>query len=276
MFEKVDISRFSQKALPIAKTFDKNHSGSLEKNEYNNFINFWQEKFSDENPLLMQLHLSSLNKEARTIAENCNKDSYEDILTGTELSDFIKKYKQSGLKTPFKEGVDLNAIIKGDFNHIIQPEVQKKKKNWGLFKIFKSGYQLFKNLVKKEVINYIGADKYFHAVGNFEGVNAGSEKTVKILCNAQDKIKRKTFDRAEADFAEDLYANWLGREMAKLYPKANPHELFEALAPNGFDIEKAKMSWVKLWCKNRLNSIIKNIQTNFTKNFQSKHLAEKN
>ena len=50
----------------------------------------------------------------------------------------------------------------------------------------------------------------------------------------------------EADYAEDLYANWLGREFAKMYPAESPHELFASLAPKGFDIEQSKKSIAEL------------------------------
>ena len=275
MFNKIDIARFSQKALPIAKSFDKNNSGALEEDEYNNFIQLWQNKYNNENPLLMQLHLNALTDEARTIAESCNIDSYKEVLTETELLDFIEKYEQSGLSTPFKTGIDLNAILKGKSDKIMNVEESKNKKGWGVFNFIKSGYQLFKNMIKKEQMNYIGADKFFHSVGNFEGLKAGSEKSVQKLCNTQDKIKRNNFDRCEGDFAEDMYANWLGREMAKLYPNENPNELFAPLAPTGFDLEESKLGWVELVCKNGLCNSIKKLSNAVTRHFNESFIAKK-
>lgn len=257
MLNVINLTRLSQKALPEAKLFDINNSGSLEEQEYSTFWAYWQAKYGNENPMLMQLHLSSLTDDARAIAETCNIDLYKDVLTETELLDFIEKYDASGLKTPFKEGVDLSAIIKGEHNCVLKNEPLKKY-SWGMLKLLKSGYQLFKNLVKKNQMNYKGADKYFHAVGNFEAIKAGNEDSVKKLCSVQDSYKRNHFNRMEGDFAEDMYANWLGRELAKLYPNEDPHELFATLAPTGFDIEESKNSWVNILCKNGLAKSLKN------------------
>ena len=276
MFNKIDIVRFSQKALPIAKNYDKNNSGSLEKDEYSKFIEVWQKNYGNISPLLMQLHISSLTEEAKLIAEKCDKDSIKGVLTETELKEFMDEYDKSGLETPFKDGCDLNEILSGQGEYLTSTKKEKKRTGFGLINFFKSGYQLFKNLVKRDQMNYKGSDKYFHAVANFEGINAGSEKSVKKLCDAQDQFKRKNFDRCEADFAEDLYANWLGREMAKIHPDANPHDLFSSLAPTGFDIEKSKTGWVKLLFDNGAKNVIQNLASTISGYINESVLAKNN
>ena len=80
-------------------------------------------------------------------------------------------------------------------------------------------------------------------------MSAGAESCVKKVCAGQDDDKRKNSQRPEADYTEDLYANWLGREFAKMYPGEEPHDLFAPLAPNGFDIEKSKKSPAALICE---------------------------
>lgn len=274
MHDVINITRFSQKALPVAKTFDIDKSGSLEASENQMFMEYWQSNYADENPMLMQLHLNSLTDEARAIAESCNTDSYKEVLTDTELQEFMEKYDKSGLKTPFKEGVDLNAVLRGESKVVLKSET-KKRKGFGLMNLLKSGYQLFKNLVKKNQMNYKGADKYFHAVGNFEGLLVGNEKSVKKLCGAQDDYKRNNFDRVDGDFAEDMYANWLGREFAKLYPNEDPHDLFEPLVPTGFDVEESKKGWVEILCKNGLSNTVSNTATMISGYFSESLFAKK-
>lgn len=276
MTEKIDIVRFSQKALPIAKTFDVNKSDSLEHDEYQKFITIWQESYKNESPLLMQLHISSLTEEAKAIAEMCDKDEIKGVLTGTELKAFMDEYDKSGLETPFKEGCDLDEILNGQGEYLTSTKKEKKKTGFGLINLLKSGYQLFKNLVKRDQMNFKGSDKYFHAVANFEGVNAGSEESVKKLCDAQDQFKRKHFNRCEADYAEDLYANWLGREMAKIHPDANPHDLFSSLAPTGFDTEKSKTGWVELLFDNGAKNVIKNMAATISGYINESVLAKNN
>lgn len=276
MSENIDLVRLSQRALPIAKSFDKDKSGDLDKTEYGLFMAKWAEHFGNESPMLMQLHISALNDEAAEIAQRCDTDDLKGVLTEVELKTFMDEYDKSGLATPFKTGVDVYAVLRGEPHSTLIEDNVKNLTKFGLFNFIKSGYQLFKNLVKRDVMNYKGSDKFFHAVANFEGLQSGSEKSVKSWCSAQDKFKRKSFDRSEADFAEDLYANWLGREFAKLYPDENPQELFEALAPNGFDVEESKKGWIALTSSElQQNELISKLESNSIAYFEESFLAKK-
>lgn len=251
MVTHVELTRFSQKALPIAKKYDKNDSGKLEENEYKEFIEIWNKKYGSESPLLMQLHLSSLNEDAKIIAEKYDTDDLKGVLTEVELLNFINEYENSDLKTPFKDGADLYAILRGEEpkKNLIKNYTNKVSR-FGLISFVQSGIELFKNLLKRNLMNYKGSDKFFHAVGNYEGLLKGDENSVKKLCDAQDKIKRKSTERTQGDYAEDLYANFLGREFAKIYPNENPHELFAALAPKGFNTEFSAKNVLTMTDKN--------------------------
>ena len=58
-FVNVDLVRLSQKALPIAKQYDKDTNGTLDEKEYQEFMTVWDEQNKDKSPLLMQLHINT-------------------------------------------------------------------------------------------------------------------------------------------------------------------------------------------------------------------------
>ena len=76
-----------------------------------------------------------------------------------------------------------------------------------------------------------------------------------------------------ADYTEDLYANWLGREFAKMYPDKDAHDVFADLAPTGFDVEKSKKSATKLtfnaakgsesWLKQKFNEYFNYLKVDY-------------
>lgn len=264
-FVNIDLVRLSQKALPVAKPFDADHNGNLDKSEYKKFIDIWN-KDHKENPLLMQLHIKTLSAEAQKLAQICDEDNYKGVLTENELKKFMELCEKNGIKSPFKQGVSLKTVLTGEETPKIVSHKQYKDNEDSFINNYMARCALFTNWLKLDVIGYKGSDKFFHAVGNYEAMMAGAEKTVKQVCAGQDKDKRENSKRPEADYTEDLYANWLGREFAKMYPNECPQELFSALAPNGFDIEESKKSPTKLmyentkekdgWIKGKINKYI--------------------
>lgn len=256
-----DLVRFSQKALPIAKKYDADGNKTLDATEYKNFISEWAQNNSSASPLLMQLHISSLTEEAKKIALECDTDELKGVLTELELQAFMDKYDESGLKKVFKNNVDLYEILTGKKQEDLVSNGELEEKNSNLFNKLGVKWALFNNWLKLDVMNFRGTDKFFHAVGNFEAMQMGTEAEVKKVCADQDEDKRNHMQRPEADYTEDLYANWLGRELAKEYPNENPHNLFKALAPTSFDTQKAEKNIIKLaleqnsekdnWLKNK-------------------------
>ena len=67
---EVNLTRFSQKALPIAKKYDIDNNGSLNTDEYNKFISVWNQENEGTSPYLMQLHTRYIAKPNRA---NLNK-----------------------------------------------------------------------------------------------------------------------------------------------------------------------------------------------------------
>ena len=246
MIGNIDLVRFSQKALPIARKYDKDGNKTLDAQEYKNFMSAWTKENANESPLLMQLHLSSLTEEARKIAEECDTDGLKGVLTELELQAFMDKYDASGLKKVFRNGVDVYEVLTGKNQELLLKNGELENKNNNIFNRLGVKWALFKNWLKLDIMNFRGTDKFFHAVGNFEAMQKGSEAEVKKVCAGQDEDKRNHMQRTEADYTEDLYANWLGREFTKAYPNKNPHELFKALAPSDFDTKAAEDNVVKL------------------------------
>ena len=234
--------RFSQTAQPLAKTFDKDKNGTLDKDEYNEFIGKWNAEHKDKNPLLMQLHIKTLNQEAEKIAKICDKDNYKGVLTESEIQEFMSLCEKLNIKNPFKKGTSVKAVLTGDDSTKLTSNKVFQDKGDSFLDEYFVKCALFANWLKLDVMGFKGSDKFFHAVGNYEAMSAGAEKCVKKVCAGQDQDKRKNSKRPEADYTEDLYANWLGREFAKMYPGKEPHDLFAPLAPNGFDVEKSKKS----------------------------------
>lgn len=241
-FVNVDLVRFSQTAQPLAKTFDKDKNGTLDKDEYNLFIGKWNVEHKNKNPLLMQLHIKTLNQEAEKIARICDKDSYKGVLTESEIQEFMDLCEKLNIKNPFKKGTSVKAVLTGDNSTKLTSDKKFQDKGDDFWDEYFVKCALFANWLKLDVMGFKGSDKFFHAVGNYEAMSAGAEKCVKKVCAGQDQDKRKNSKRPEADYTEDLYANWLGREFAKMYPGKEPHDLFAPLAPNGFDVEKSKKS----------------------------------
>ena len=190
----------------------------------------------------MQLHIKTLNQEAEKIAKACDKDDYKGVLTEAEIQEFMKFCESLNIKQPFKKGTSVQAVLTGDESVKLASDKTFQEKGDGFIDKYFVKCALFANWLKLDLIGYKGSDKFFHAVGNYEAMSCGSEKCVKKVCAGQDEDKRKNTPRPEADYTEDLYANWLGREFAKMYPAKEPHDLFAPLAPNGFDIEKSKKS----------------------------------
>lgn len=246
MSNSIDLVRFSHKALPIARKFDSDGNKSLDSVEYNSFMSVWNKENGSESPLLMQLHMDTLTDEARKIAEECDTDELKGVLTELEIQSFMDKYDASGLKKVFKDNVDVSEVITGQRQTELAKTTDFEPKNNNIFNRLGVKWALFNNWLKLDVMNYMGTDKFFHAVGNFEAMLEGSEDEVKKVCAGQDEDKRSHMQRPEADYTEDLYANWLGREFAKIYPDKNPHELFKPLAPEKFDTEESKNNIAQL------------------------------
>ncbi len=245
-FVNLDLVRLSQKALPCAKIYDKDKNGTLEEKEYHEFINMWDKENKGKSPLLMQLHINTLNENAKALAQQCDSDEYKGVLTEAEIEKFIELCEKHDIKNPFKKGTSLKAVLTGDTSEVITTNKEFKEKSKDFFSNYFVKLALFTNWLKLDAISYKGSDKFFHAVGNYEAMVAGAEESVKEVCAGQDKDKRENSKRPEVDYTEDLYANWLGREFYKMYPDKNPHDLFAPLAPVGFDIEKSKQSPAKI------------------------------
>ena len=246
MTSNIDLVRLSQEALPIARNFDVDNNKTLDATEFKNFMSVWEQNNKNKSPLLMQLHTNSLTEDAKKIAQECDTDEIKGVLTELELQAFMDKYGQSGLKKVFKDGVDLYEVLTGNRKDSYETNSQFSDKNNNIFNSLGVKWALFKNWLKLDIMNFRGTDKFFHAVGNFEAMLAGPEAEVKEVCAGQDEDKRNNMQRPEADYTEDLYANWLGREFAKIYPDANPNDLFKALAPSTFDTEESKKNILKL------------------------------
>ena len=261
----VDLARISQNALPIAKKYDKDGNKTLSPEEYKAFMEFWS-KNNTESPLLMQLHMETLNEETYKIAQLCDTDENKGVLTENELKAFMDKYEESGLEHPFKEGTTVKEVLTGKKGSAISSEEEYKDRKPNVFNQAKVRERLFTNWLKLDIMEYIGSDKFFHAVGNFEAMQVGAEETVKKVCAGQDQDKRENCPRPEADYTEDLYANWLGREFAKMYPDKDAHDVFADLAPKGFNVEKSKKSAFSLtfktsksnegWLKQKFNEYV--------------------
>ena len=243
-FINIDLVRLSQAALPIAKKHNKDGNGNLNETEYKIFMTEWNQKHSNESPFLMQLHTKSLTDEALKLAKQCDGiDAYEGVLTQEELKKFMDLCDQKKLKSIFKKGETPKSVISGSDDQYQYNGAEYEAKNGGKVGVRK---KLFDNWLKLDIMAYKGSDKFFHAVGNFEAMDKGDEEIVKEVCAGQDEDKRSNMQRPENDYTEDLYANFLGREFAKMYPDAEPHELFSGLAPKGFDVEESKLPARKL------------------------------
>ena len=262
---EVAITRFSQEALPEAKKFDLDKNGSLNTDEYNKFISVWNQNNPAKSPYLMQLHIKSLSEEARIIAEECDTDELKGVLTEGEIKEFMDKYEASEIKYAFKNGVDVAEAITGIRKQELEQNGQIENYKNNIFNKFNVKFALYRNWLKLDTMNYKGSDKFFHAVGNFEAMLVGNEALVEEICAGQDEDKRTSMKRSEADYTEDLYANWLGREFAKMYPTETAHDLFAPLAPKGFDVEKAKKDITDLafdtkeknWFQNKIQKYIR-------------------
>lgn len=245
-FENVDLVRLSQRALPIARDYDKDKNGTLDKSEYTNFMQEWNKKHKNQSPLLMQLHTKTLTPQALELAKKCDIDNYKGVLTENELKKFMDLCDKKKLTKIFKSGTSVKTILTGESETEAASKTVYKDKKSNLLNEVNVRSTLLKNWMKLDLMSFKGSDKFFHAVGNYEAMMSGSETIVKEVCAGQDDDKRKNTKRAEADFTEDLYANWLGRELYKMYPDKCPQELFKALAPTGFNIEKSKQSVYKI------------------------------
>lgn len=243
----VELIRFSQKALPIAKSHDNDNNGNLDDGEYINFKKEWDKDYPTESPFLMQLHTKTLSKNAYNIAKECDSlDEYKEILTGLELKLFMDKCEEFNIETPFKEGTNIKTVLTGEDAPKLNSTKKVYKCNDNIINGTKVRTILLKNWLKLDIMNFKGSDKFFHAVGNYEAMKCGNEKTVKKICAGQDEDKRKESPRAEEEYTDDLYANFLGREFAKMYPHNSPHDMMEPLAPTGFDVQKSKKNVFEL------------------------------
>ena len=244
----IELIRFSQKALPIAKGYDSDGNGSLDDAEYKKFIDKWNKDYPGKSPMLMQLHMKTLSPKAFHIAQNCDGlDGYKGVLTNLELKAFMDECEKANVEFPFKDGVNLKTVLTGEDAPTLNSVRNIKNRPNNIFSGIMVRKKLLENWLKLDLMNYKGSDKFFHAVGNYEAMKYGNEKIVKQICAGQDADKRKESPRAEEEYTDDLYANFLGREFAKMYPYNSPHEMMEPLAPAGFDIQKSKEDVFKLF-----------------------------
>ena len=251
----IDLVRFSQKALPLAKQFDKDKNKTLDSTEFAEFMTKWDSEHSGESPLLMQLHIKSLTENAARLAEMCdNIDKYKGVLTEEELKMFMEACEKNGLKEIFKDGISLRTVLTGEDDSVDYQGAPYKEKPKNVKNDTNARIKLFENWMKLDIMSYQGSDKFFHAVGNFEAMQCGNEDVVKSVCGDQDEDKRNNTPRNENDYTEDLYANFLGREFGKMYPKMDAHDLMSPLAPTGFDVEESKESVPKLLKKTSKNN----------------------
>ena len=265
-FVNVDLVRLSQKALPIAKQYDKDTNGTLDEKEYQEFMTIWDKENKDKSPLLMQLHMNTLTEQAQALAQQCDTDEYKGVLTEGEIQKFMDLCEKQNIKTPFKKGTSIKAVLTGNDFEKLTAHKRFQEQPKGPINNYFVKLALFTNWLKLDTMGYKGSDKFFHAVGNYEAMMAGPEKYVKEVCTGQDKDKRENSKRPEADYTEDLYANWLGREFYKMYPGESPHEIFAPLAPTGFDIEKSKQPPAKIiynnaiekkgWLRNKISQYL--------------------
>jgi len=273
----IDLVRFSQTALPVARAFDKDKNKTLDHGEYASFEDKWNKEHSNKSPLLMQLHMNTLNDNAKKIAAECDTDDLKGVLTEGEIQKFMDECERRGINNPFKKGTSVKSVLTGELTDSIKSDQTYESKSRSWISDLKIKYTLAKNLSKLTIINFRGSDKFFHAVGNFEAMQKGSEESLKRFCQKQDEEKQNE-TRTENDRTEDLYANWLGQKFARMYPDAEPHELFSPLAPTGFNIEKSKRSVVRLFAENNkvLTALIVAglIATPFGAKFAKKHVSK--
>lgn len=273
MGNEINLTRLSQEALPVAKKYDIDRSGDLNAEEQEKFLSVWNQQNPGKSPLLMQLHIKSLSEDARIIAEECDIDGLKGILTEGEIKEFMDKYEASGIKYAFKNGADVAEAITGTRKRELEQSGQLENYKNNILNKFDVKFALYRNWLKLDIMNYKGSDKFFHAVGNFEAMLVGSETMVEKICAGQDEDKRSSMQRSETDYTEDLYANWLGREFAKMYPTETAHDLFAPLAPRGFDIEKAKKDIIELafdtkennWIQKKCQKYIRFFKESFIK-----------
>ncbi len=279
-FVNVDLVRLSQTALPIARDYDKDKNGTLNKSEYTNFMTEWNKEHKDQSPLLMQLHTKTLTPQALELAKKCDIDSYKGVLTENELKQFMDLCEKKKITKIFKSGTSVKTILTGESETEVASKTAYKNNDDNILSEVNIRSALLRNWMKLDLMSFKGSDKFFHAVGNYEAMRSGSEAIVKEVCAGQDEDKRKNTKRPEADFTEDLYANWLGRELYKMYPDKCPQDLFKALAPTGFDIETSKKSLYKIGCKknkekdNWLSKKVKQYSEYFKLDYVRKRIKE--
>ena len=179
----VDLARISQNALPIAKKYDKDGNKTLSPEEYKAFMEFWS-KNNTESPLLMQLHMETLNEETYKIAQLCDTDENKGVLTENELKAFMDKYEESGLEHPFKEGTTVKEVLTGEKGSAISSEEEYKDRKPNVFNQAKVRERLFTNWLKLDIMEYIGSDKFFKI--------RTREKTVRDLKLITQKIFMQT------------------------------------------------------------------------------------
>lgn len=237
-FVNVDLTRLSREALNMARPFDKNKDKTLQEDEYNCFMQEWNKQHNEQSPLLVKLNIKSLNDNIAEIAQKFdNLDSYKGILTEEELKKFIEYCEQNNIKDVFKKGTTVNDIINGtnEYNETSSNRDAGSKLNFS--NKIEMYYKLFRNFRKFKNLNYLGSDKYFHAVGNYQSIQLSDYDTVK---NVFDKEAEKKGNRPVFDVAEDMFANWLGRKLGEMYPDKDAYSLFSALAPEKLDIKKCR------------------------------------
>ena len=238
-FSNIDLTRLSREALNMARSYDTNGDKTLQQDEYNNFMQEWNKSNKEKSPLLVQLNIKSLKDSIIEIAKNFdNLDGYEGVLTEVEIKNFIEYCENNGIEKVFKNGATLNDIINGtdEYNEeSVSSEISKTSTN--IFKKIEMYYKLIRNFRTFKKLNYLGSDKYFHAVGNFQSIQLADDKTVKEAFDKEAKTKK---DRPVFDIAEDMFANWIGRELGKIYPKKDAYSFLSALAPEKLNIERCR------------------------------------
>lgn len=242
-FSNVDLTRLSREALSIARAFDKNKDKTLQESEFNCFMQEWDKEHKGKSPLLVQLNMKSLNDNVIEIAKRFdNLDGYKGTLTEAELKNFIEYCEKNNITKVFKTGATLNDIINGtdEYNESSSNQDAKSGQTSNKFSFLNKiemYYKLLRNFRTFKSLNYLGSDKYFHAVGNYQSIQLADNESVKA---AFDKEASKKKDRPIFDIAEDMFANWIGRELGEMYPGKDAYSLFEALAPEKMDIERCR------------------------------------
>ena len=238
-FSNVDLTRLSREALNMARPYDKNKDKTLQKDEYDSFMSEWNKTHKEKSPLLIQLNIRSLDDSVMEIAKKFdNLDNYNGTLTEVEIKNFIEYCEENNLEKVFKNGATLNDIINGtnEYNEKVSNNDNAKTK-FKLFNKAKMYYKLIRNFRTFKKLNYLGSDKYFHAVGNYQSIQLVNDDTVK---EAFDREARSKKDRPDFDIAEDMFANWIGRELGKMYPGKDAYTFLSSLAPEKLDIEKCR------------------------------------